>query len=47
MLEECELEYNLIPVDIGGGDQFKPEFLAYQSEQSHAGDRRSRTSRWW
>lgn len=27
MLEECELEYKIIPVDIGGGDQFKPEFL--------------------
>ena len=27
MLEECGLDYNLIPVDIGGGDQFKPEFL--------------------
>lgn len=27
MLEECELPYNLIPVDIGGGDQFKPNFL--------------------
>lgn len=27
MLEECELEYNVIPVDIGAGDQFKPEFL--------------------
>ena len=27
MLEECELEYNTIAVDIGGGDQFKPEFL--------------------
>jgi GSH-dependent disulfide-bond oxidoreductase len=27
MLEECGLEYNVIPVDIGGGDQFKPEFL--------------------
>lgn len=27
MLEECELEYNVIPVDIGGGDQFKAEFL--------------------
>ena len=27
MLEECALEYNIIPVDIGGGDQFKPEFL--------------------
>jgi GST-like protein len=27
MLEECGLEYQAIPVDIGGGDQFKPEFL--------------------
>jgi GST-like protein len=27
MLEECALEYNVIPVDIGAGDQFKPEFL--------------------
>jgi GST-like protein len=28
MLEECGLGYNLIPVDIGRGDQFKPEFMA-------------------
>ena len=28
MLEECGLPYNVIPVDIGRGDQFKPEFLA-------------------
>lgn len=27
MLEECELDYRLVPVDIGGGDQFKPDFL--------------------
>jgi len=27
MLEECKLAYRTIPVDIGGGDQFKPEFL--------------------
>ena len=27
MLEECGLPYRAIPVDIGGGDQFKPEFL--------------------
>ncbi len=27
MLEECGLPYRLVPVDIGGGDQFKPEFL--------------------
>jgi GST-like protein len=28
MLEECGLEYRVIPVNIGKGDQFKPEFLA-------------------
>lgn len=28
MLEECNLEYRTIPVNIGKGDQFKPEFLA-------------------
>ena len=27
MLEECGLPYTIVPVDIGGGDQFKPEFL--------------------
>src|SRR5690606_26581735 len=27
MLEECGLPYNVIPVDIGKGDQFDPEFL--------------------
>ncbi len=27
MLEECELDYTLRPVNIGAGDQFKPEFL--------------------
>jgi GST-like protein len=27
MLEEVEQSYNIIPVDIGAGDQFKPEFL--------------------
>lgn len=27
MLEECELEYRVRPVDIGAGDQFEPEFL--------------------
>ncbi len=27
MLEECGLDYRLKPVDIGGGDQFTPEFL--------------------
>jgi len=28
MLEECGLEYRAHPIDIGAGDQFKPEFLA-------------------
>ena len=28
MLEECALPYRVHPVDIGKGDQFKPEFLA-------------------
>lgn len=28
MLEECGLPYRAIPVDIGAGEQFKPEFLA-------------------
>ncbi|MFC5499750.1 glutathione binding-like protein [Caenimonas terrae] len=28
MLEECDLPYRAIPVNIGAGDQFKPEFLA-------------------
>lgn len=27
MLEECGLAYKLIPVDIGKGEQFKPDFL--------------------
>ena len=27
MLEECGLEYNIVPVDIGGGGQFTAEFL--------------------
>jgi GST-like protein len=27
MLEECALPYKLVPVNIGKGDQFKPEFL--------------------
>src|SRR5437899_12751284 len=28
MLEECGLEYSVVPVNIGKGDQFTPEFLA-------------------
>ena len=28
MLEECGLPYNVHAINIGKGDQFKPEFLA-------------------
>jgi GSH-dependent disulfide-bond oxidoreductase len=28
MLEECSLPYKIVPVNIGRGEQFKPEFLA-------------------
>ena len=28
MLEECGLPYRTVAVDIGAGDQFKPDFLA-------------------
>jgi len=28
MLEECGLPYNVVPVNIARGDQFRPEFLA-------------------
>ncbi len=28
MLEECGLDYRLVPVNIGKGEQFAPEFLA-------------------
>ncbi len=28
MLEECALPYRVVPVNIGAGEQFKPEFLA-------------------
>src|SRR5690606_3742674 len=28
MLEECGLPYRIVPVNIGRGEQFQPEFLA-------------------
>jgi GST-like protein len=28
LLEEAELDYRILPVDIGKGEQFRPEFLA-------------------
>ena len=27
MLEECEIDYKVISVNLGKGDQFKPDFL--------------------
>ncbi len=27
MLEECGLPYRVVPVNLGAGDQFRPEFL--------------------
>ena len=27
MLEECKLPYKLKPVNLGAGEQFKPDFL--------------------
>ena len=29
-LEEAELDYRLIKVDLGKGGQFRPEFLAFR-----------------
>jgi len=28
LLEELEMPYHVVPVNIGAGDQFKPEFLS-------------------
>ena len=36
MLEECSLDYRMIPVNIGRGDQFKPEFLAISTHGHEA-----------
>ena len=27
MLEECEIDYKVIPINLGKGDQFEPDFL--------------------
>ena len=29
MLEECNLPYNVIPVNLGKGDQFKLELISF------------------
>ena len=41
-LEETGLPYKILPVNIGKGEQFKPEFLADRTQQPHPCDRRSR-----
>ena len=41
MLEECGLEYAAHAIDIGKGDQFKPEFQD-QPQQPHPRHRRPR-----
>jgi len=46
MLEECALPYSVVAVDIGTGDQFKPDFLATspnnKSPRAQYSDRRHR-----
>ena len=37
MLEELELPYNVIPINIGEGDQFKPEFLKISPNRNPVG----------
>ncbi len=36
-LEETGLPYKIIPVNIGAGDQFKPEFLAIAPTRRRTG----------
>ena len=42
MLEELGLPYEVVPINIGSGDQFKPEFLVHHAEPPHPRHRRSR-----
>ncbi|STM19720.1 putative glutathione S-transferase [Escherichia coli] len=37
-LEEAELDYRLIKVDLGKGGQFRPEFLAHFAQQQNSGN---------
>ena len=41
MLEECGLPWRAIPVNIGTGDQFKPDFLAISPNNKIPADRKS------
>ena len=36
LLEECGLPYNIVPLNIGRGDQFKDDFLQDQPQSPHA-----------
>ena len=46
MLEELGIPYNVIPVNIRAGDQFKPDFLAVSPNNRSPAivDRRRRTA---
>jgi hypothetical protein len=46
-LEELGLPYKGIPINIGKGDQFKPEFPGDHAKPSHSCDHRSGGSRWY
>ncbi|STM10475.1 putative glutathione S-transferase [Escherichia coli] len=37
-LEEAELDYRLIKVDLGKGGQFRPEFLRISPKQQNSGN---------
>ncbi len=39
-LEEIELPYSVVPVNIGRGDQFKPEFLRISPSNRMPANRR-------
>ena len=41
-LEELELPYKVIPINIGKGDQFKTEIPVDNAQPPHSRDRRSR-----
>ena len=44
-LEECGLDYQVIPCNIGQGDQFTDDFLAI-NPNPHADPSRSRAGGW-
>ena len=44
-LEETGLPYKIVPVNIGKGEQFQPDFLTISPNNRMPGDRRSRAGR--